>query len=58
MQNIASQTYICGECRLVKTITEDDPNFPDAAGWELIEDDITIQLGAEPYWLCPKCQAL
>ena len=55
---LASQHYKCAECGLEVDITEDNPNFPNAKGWELIEDQAMVELGAKPYWLCPECASV
>ena len=55
MSEMASQHYKCADCGLEVDITEDYPNFPYAEGWEFTEDQAMVELGAKPYWLCPKC---
>ena len=55
---LAIHFYICAECEAHIQVTEYDPGFPYPEGWEMIEDQTMVELGAQPYWICPKCQEI
>jgi hypothetical protein len=57
-EELAEYFFVCDGCGVHTQVTEYDPTFPYPEGWELIEDQTLIELGAKPYWICPKCQKM